>query len=95
MIVYLVRHGETAYNRDGLGLGRRNEPLTAFGQQQAAAVGSRFSTVSLDAIFTSPLDRCRSVANAISSYGSPSSARLRASSRFGGGAGVLAAGRAV
>ena len=65
MILYLVRHGETRYNRDGLGLGRRNEPLTPLGQEQATAVGTRFQAVALDAIYSSPLGRCRSVAAAI------------------------------
>lgn len=65
MIVYFVRHGETAFNRDGLGLGRRDEPLTEFGARQAAAVGARFASVPLDAIYSSPLARCSAVARAL------------------------------
>ena len=65
MIIHLVRHGETAYNRDGLGLGRFDVPLTDLGERQAAAVGRRFLDVPLDAIFTSPLVRALSVARAI------------------------------
>ncbi|MCS7295096.1 MAG: histidine phosphatase family protein, partial [Chloroflexota bacterium] len=31
MTLYLVRHGETEANRDGLGLGRGDSPLTTVG----------------------------------------------------------------
>lgn len=65
MIVYFVRHGETAFNRDGLGLGRRDERLTDLGMRQAAAVGARFADIPLDAIYSSPLSRCNTVARAI------------------------------
>lgn len=65
MIVYLVRHGETAYNRDGLGLGRADVPLTPQGEQQAAALGRRFAAEPLDLILSSPLDRAAAVARAI------------------------------
>lgn len=65
MILYLVRHGETAYNRDGLGLGRADIPLTELGLRQAATVGARFAEVPLDRILTSPLSRAADVAAAI------------------------------
>ena len=65
MILYLVRHGETAYNRDGRGLGRSDIPLTEAGEQQAAALGARLATTRLDRIFTSPLLRARQTARAI------------------------------
>lgn len=63
MILYLVRHGETAANRDGLGLGRADLPLTARGEQQAAALARRFAGEPLDRILSSPLDRCRTTAS--------------------------------
>ncbi|MGI8926155.1 MAG: histidine phosphatase family protein [Tepidiformaceae bacterium] len=65
MIIYLVRHGETAYNRDGLGLGRADVPLTELGQRQALAVAARLAEVPLDRVFSSPLERALSVARAI------------------------------
>jgi phosphoserine phosphatase len=64
--LYLVRHGETAYNRDGLGLGREDVPLTSLGLAQAEAVGRRLSRVPLRRILSSPLVRARTVADAIS-----------------------------
>ncbi|MBI2765686.1 MAG: histidine phosphatase family protein [Chloroflexi bacterium] len=65
MIVYLVRHGQTAYNRDGLGLGRADVPLTPLGEQQAAAVGARLATEPITRIFSSPLGRALATARAV------------------------------
>lgn len=65
MILYLVRHGETAYNRDGRGLGRSDISLTEAGERQAAALGSRLATTRIDRILTSPLLRARQTARAI------------------------------
>jgi broad specificity phosphatase PhoE len=57
MILYLIRHGQTASNRDGLGLGRDDVPLTEEGVRQAAALGSRLAEEPLDRILVSPLRR--------------------------------------
>lgn len=65
MIIYLVRHGETAYNRDGLGLGRSDVPLTERGQAQAKAIMQRFAGVELARVFSSPLGRAFVIAEAI------------------------------
>lgn len=65
MILYLVRHGETAHNRDGLGLGREDIALTALGELQAAAVGRRLAEEPIVRILTSPLHRAATVARAI------------------------------
>lgn len=62
MLVYLVRHGETAYNRDGLGLGRADAALTGFGERQVAALGARLAATSIDRIYSSPLGRCLATA---------------------------------
>ncbi len=61
-MIFLVRHGETAHNRDGLGLGRADVALTELGRRQAEAVGERFSTVRVERILSSPLQRARDVA---------------------------------
>ena len=65
MIVYLVRHAETAYNRDGRGQGRTDVPLTPFGESQAAAVGRRLAGSPIDRVLCSPLLRARQTALAI------------------------------
>lgn len=62
MNIYLVRHGQTAHNRDGLALGRADVPLTELGERQAAAVGNRFSRERVDRVFASPLIRARATA---------------------------------
>lgn len=63
--VYLVRHGETAFNRDGRGLGQADVPLTELGERQARAVGAAFAGSPLACILSSPLTRARKVADAI------------------------------
>lgn len=58
LTLYLVRHGETDYNRQRLMQGQRiDAPLNRIGQAQARALGDRFCDVSLDAIYVSPLRR--------------------------------------
>ena len=62
MRLYLVRHGETAYNRDGLGLGVADAPLTELGLRQTAAAVERLAGEPVDRILTSPLTRAASIA---------------------------------
>lgn len=64
MIVYLVRHGETASNRDGVGLGRGDPPLTARGRTQVAGLASRLELPPAR-VYSSPLARCRETAAAL------------------------------
>jgi broad specificity phosphatase PhoE len=63
--IYLVRHGETAHNRDGIGLGRLDAPLTALGLAQAAAAGARLRNLQPQRVFSSPLARAAAVAGSI------------------------------
>lgn len=65
MTLFLVRHGETAYNRDGQGLGREDVPLTEKGERQARALGERFARERLTRVLSSPLVRALDVARAI------------------------------
>jgi broad specificity phosphatase PhoE len=65
VILYLVRHGETAYNRDGLALGRMDVPLTARGERQGAAVAARLANEPLTHVYSSPLVRCILTAQSI------------------------------
>ncbi|PST84660.1 histidine phosphatase family protein [Pedobacter yulinensis] len=56
--VYLLRHGETAYNAQGNKYcGRTDIGLTEKGLQQAQAVREQLAGVQFDAIFSSPLQR--------------------------------------
>jgi len=63
--LYLVRHGETAHNRDGVTLGVEDAPLTALGQRQAEALGARLAVEKIDSVFASPLQRAARTAEAV------------------------------
>ncbi len=56
--IYLLRHGETAWNADrNRYCGRTDIPLSAIGRAQAAAMRDALADVPLDAIYVSPLAR--------------------------------------
>lgn len=58
LTVYLLRHGETAWNADGNRYcGRTDLPLTAIGIQQAKVVSDQLKRIHFDAVFSSPLQR--------------------------------------
>jgi broad specificity phosphatase PhoE len=65
VIVYFVRHGQTAYNRDGLGLGRHDVELTDLGRRQVQSVARRLAREPMSHIYSSPLARCLDTAKAI------------------------------
>jgi broad specificity phosphatase PhoE len=62
MRVILLRHGETAWNRDGVFRGTEDVPLNSLGQEQAALTGERLKRISLTQAYTSPLSRSRDTA---------------------------------
>ena len=64
-LVLLVRHGLTAGTGHVLTGRTPGIPLDDRGRDQASAVAARLAEVPLDAIVTSPLDRCRQTADAI------------------------------
>jgi uncharacterized phosphatase len=68
MILAMVRHGQTAYNADGLVQGRINIPLNDTGKQQAKQLGEtlRLQNESFDLIAASPLSRALETAFIIS-----------------------------
>lgn len=55
--VVLVRHGETAWARDGRHTGRTDIPLTELGRRQARVLGDRLRGRRFVAVWTSPLSR--------------------------------------
>lgn len=65
MRLTLVRHGETAHNRDGLGLGREDAQLTDLGLRQTAAAVERLAPEPVDRILTSPLTRAAAIASGL------------------------------
>ncbi|WP_155372039.1 bifunctional RNase H/acid phosphatase [Catellatospora vulcania] len=61
----LVRHGETALTAQKRYSGRGDVPLSAIGEEQAAAAGRRVAGLRPDRVVTSPLSRCRATGAAI------------------------------
>ena len=64
-LVLVVRHGLTAATGSALTGRTPGIPLDNRGQAQAAALADRLAPVRLDAIVTSPIDRCTQTAAAI------------------------------
>lgn len=60
--VILLRHGETEWSRDGRHTGRTDVPLTAHGEEQAAAVRSLLAERKIVRVVTSPAGRARRTA---------------------------------
>ena len=56
-VVYLARHGETAWSLSGQHTGRTDLPLTERGERNAHALGERLRGLSFAKVFTSPLQR--------------------------------------
>ena len=56
-LVYLARHGETAWSLSGQHTGRTDLPLTERGDRNARALGKRLQGLGFARVFTSPLQR--------------------------------------
>ena len=61
-MVYLVRHGETAWTLTAQHTGRTDLPLNEQGERQARELGGRFRGLHFDRILSSPLQRARCTA---------------------------------
>ena len=68
-LVLLVRHGLTATTGSVLTGWTPGIPLDDRGRRQAEALAARLVPVELDAIISSPLERCRQTADAIAAAG--------------------------
>jgi len=62
---YLIRHGETDWNKAGRYQGRTNIDLNEEGREQARLLGERFKYLPLDALYVSPLNRAVETANEV------------------------------
>ncbi|WP_346237526.1 histidine phosphatase family protein [Niabella insulamsoli] len=61
--VYLLRHGQTAWNADNNRYcGRSDIPLTDLGIEQAEQVREQLKNIHMDAVYASPLLRARTTA---------------------------------
>lgn len=58
-VVYLARHGETAWSLSGQHTGLTDLPLTERGERNARQLGERLKGLTFARVFTSPLQRAR------------------------------------
>jgi probable phosphoglycerate mutase len=65
MHILLVRHGETAWNREGRYQGRTDIPLSGAGEEQVRALRDRLAHVTFALALSSPLSRTRVTAETI------------------------------
>ena len=56
-VIYLARHGETAWSLTGQHTGRTDLPLTERGERNARRLGKRLTGRGFAKVFTSPLQR--------------------------------------
>src|SRR5713101_5755020 len=56
-VVYLARHGETAWTISGQHTGVTDLPLTTEGEAQGVRLGKRLEGLAFASVFTSPLQR--------------------------------------
>ncbi len=66
MKLYLIRHGETLDNKNGIVMGRSNGLLSDIGERQSEQVSSFLIDKNIDLIYSSPLKRCIQTAEIIS-----------------------------
>ena len=58
-VIYLARHGETAWSREGRHTGRTDLPLTQQGERNAQRLRERLAGLVFARILTSPLQRAK------------------------------------
>ncbi len=63
--LFLVRHGQTDANRDGLALGRSDIPLNELGVSQARCLAEALADEPFAAVYASPLQRTRQTADEV------------------------------
>ncbi len=66
--LYLVRHGQTSWNREEVFRGRADIPLNEAGRKEALLTGKYLRRVKTDSIYSSPLCRAVETAEAIARY---------------------------
>lgn len=58
-VIYLARHGETAWSLSGQHTGMTDLPLTERGERNAICLGERLREIPFEQVFTSPLQRAQ------------------------------------
>ena len=65
MKIYVIRHGETDANKNGILQGSSDWPLNEFGIQLAEITGEKMKGIKFDACISSPLSRAKQTAEII------------------------------
>lgn len=65
MFLYIVRHGETIWNRKEIIQGHKDSSLTSKGKRSAQRIGRRFRNEGIARIYSSDLGRCIKTAEMI------------------------------
>ena len=68
MKIYITRHGETQWNKEGRMQGWNNSDLTEKGKDCARKLGQRLNHIDFDCIYCSPLGRAIETANHIKGH---------------------------
>lgn len=55
--IFIIRHGETDFNKNGRYLGRTDEPLNTIGINQAKQLAEKARDLTIEVIYCSPLKR--------------------------------------
>lgn len=63
--IYLIRHGQTEWNRESRIQGREDVPLCQEGVEQAHELAEKFRGTAVSAVLTSPLSRAETTARLI------------------------------
>ena len=65
MKLFIIRHGQTDWNKKGIIQGRTDIPLNEEGKKQALETKEKLNAIPLDCIFCSPLTRTKQTAEII------------------------------
>jgi len=63
--IYLIRHGQTDWNKDKIFRGRADVPLNDRGRKEAQALARHLESIEADACYSSPLGRALETAEAL------------------------------
>ncbi|MEK7130469.1 MAG: histidine phosphatase family protein [Patescibacteria group bacterium] len=63
--IFVIRHGETSFNKNGRYSGRTDEPLNTIGINQAKQLAEKASCLNIEIIYCSPLKRALKTAEFI------------------------------
>jgi broad specificity phosphatase PhoE len=65
MLIFLVRHAESTWNRQKKMQGQKDPPVSAYGRKEAALLARRFKGLEFAAVYSSPLKRAQGTAEII------------------------------